>query len=182
MKLKLNLKDKILKPRRWIERIKENREVFVVVGMVMILNIIVFLSELLDIPHYLLGAPRTLINWREALFLSILITSVCSIAIIMIRHFVIERKKSEEDLQQSQQEFASIFKSSPEALIYLDENSNIINVNPRFTKLFGYTFEEVKGRNINDGMIHPPDKIEEGEKLDKVALSEGYFIYESIRK
>ena len=95
---------------------------------------------------------------------------------------ITDRKKAEETLRKSQQEFASLFESSPEALVYLDENSNIININPRFTKLFGYTFEEVKGRNINDGMIHPPDKIEEGEKLDKVALSEGYFIYESIRK
>ncbi|MFH1940178.1 MAG: sensor domain-containing diguanylate cyclase [bacterium] len=95
---------------------------------------------------------------------------------------ITDRKKAEETLRKSQQEFASLFESSPEALVYLDENSNIININPRFTKLFGYTFEEVKGRNINDGMIHPPDKIEEGEKLDKVALSEGYFNYESIRK
>jgi len=29
MKLKLNLKDKILKPRRWIGKIKENKEVFI---------------------------------------------------------------------------------------------------------------------------------------------------------
>jgi diguanylate cyclase (GGDEF)-like protein/PAS domain S-box-containing protein len=94
----------------------------------------------------------------------------------------IERKRAEDSLRKSQQEFASIFKSSPEALVYLDENSNIININPRFNKLFGYTLEEVKGRNINDGMIHPAYKIEEGKKLDKIALSKGYFYYETIRK
>jgi diguanylate cyclase (GGDEF)-like protein len=42
--------------------------------------------------------------------------------------------------------------------------------------------EEVKGRNINDGMIHPSDMIEEGKDLDKIASSKGYFHYESIRK
>ena len=94
----------------------------------------------------------------------------------------IARKKTEEALRQSHQEFASLFKSSPEALVYLDENGNIININPRFTELFGYTLDEVKGKNINDGMIHPPDRIEEGKNLDKTALSKGYFNYETVRK
>ncbi|MBU1428598.1 PAS domain S-box protein [bacterium] len=309
MKLKLNLKDKILKPRRWIEKIKENREVFIIIIMFMLLSFIVFLSEVLDIPHYLLGAPRTLINWREILFLIILIIFVGILAIAIIlrfvregkqvmkaitheqyllhalmnnisdsiyfkdnknrfvmvnrakaehsgvtpkemigktdfdylpkkiarqsfadNHYVMEfgrpiidkveeiihlnktehwvsvtkvpwydkegkiigtigisrditdRKKAEEALRKSQQEFVSLFKSSPEALVYLDEKGNVLDINPRFTELFGYPLEEVKGRNINDGMIHSPNKIEEGKDLDKIALSKGYFNYETIRK
>jgi len=94
----------------------------------------------------------------------------------------IQRKLAEETIRKSQQEFASLFHSSPEALVYLDSKSNILNVNPRFTELFGYTLEEIKGRNINEGFIHPPGKIEEGENLDKMAFSEGYFNYETIRK
>ncbi|MCK4240014.1 MAG: sensor domain-containing diguanylate cyclase [Candidatus Atribacteria bacterium] len=95
---------------------------------------------------------------------------------------ITERKKSEETLQKSQQELASVFKNIPQAVVYLDENSNIKNISPRFTELFGYTLEEIKGKNINEGIIHPPGKIEEGKNLDKIASSEGYFNYESIRK
>jgi len=95
---------------------------------------------------------------------------------------ITERKKIEDTLRKSQQEFASIFKNIPQAVVYLDENSNIKNISPRFAELFGYSLEEIKGRNINDGMIHPLNKIEEGNNLDKTALSEGYFNYESIRK
>ncbi len=95
---------------------------------------------------------------------------------------ITERKKTEETLRKSQQEFAGVFRNSPEALVYVDENVNILNINPRFTELFGYTLEEIKGRNLNDGMIHPSDKIKEGKKLDKIAFSEGYFNYETIRK
>jgi len=54
-------------------------------------------------------------------------------------------------LYKSRQEFVSLFNSSPEALVYTDEKSNILDVNPRFTELFGYTLEEIKGRNIDDG-------------------------------
>ena len=102
--------------------------------------------------------------------------------ILCIGNDITEHKKTEEALYKSQQEFDSLFRSSPEALVYLDENSNILDMNPRFTELFGYTLDEVKGRNINDGMIHPPNKIEEGKGLDKIALSKGYFNYETIRK
>lgn len=102
--------------------------------------------------------------------------------ILCIGNDITEHKKVEEATRKSQQEFVSLFHSSPEALVYLDENSNILNINPRFTELFGYTLEEVKGRNLNDGMIHPPDKIGKGKNLDKITSSEGYFNYESIRK
>jgi diguanylate cyclase (GGDEF)-like protein/PAS domain S-box-containing protein len=95
---------------------------------------------------------------------------------------ITKRKQAEETIMKSQQEFTSVFRGSPEALIYLDEKSNTININPRFTELFGYTLEEIKGRNINEGFIHPPGKIEEGSNLDKTALSKGYFNYETIRK
>ena len=94
----------------------------------------------------------------------------------------IKRKKAEENLKKSQQEFASLFKNSPEALVYTDEKGNILDINPHFSALFGYTLDEIKGRNIDDGMIHPPDKIEEGKELSRIAKSEGYFKYETIRK
>jgi len=38
--------------------------------------------------------------------------------------------------KKSQQEFAGLFRNSPEALIYVDEKSNILNINSCFTELF----------------------------------------------
>ncbi len=91
------------------------------------------------------------------------------------------RKETEEALRKSQQEFVSLFRSSPEALVYMDKKGNILDINPRFTELFGYSLEEIKNRNIDDGMIHPPDKIEEGKELTKKGLKE-HISYETIRK
>ena len=101
--------------------------------------------------------------------------------VIGISRDITQRKQAEEAVKKSQQEFASLFHSNPEALVYLDEKSDVLNINPRFTELFGYTLEEIKGRNINEGFIHPSDKIEEGKKLSKKGL-EGYLNYETIRK
>lgn len=95
---------------------------------------------------------------------------------------ITKRKEAEKKLRKARKMFASLFNSSPEATLYHDKEGRIININPRFTELFGYTLEEIKGRNINDGMIHLPDKIKEGKNLDKITFSKGYFNYETIRK
>ncbi|MDD5015503.1 MAG: PAS domain S-box protein, partial [Atribacterota bacterium] len=101
--------------------------------------------------------------------------------LLLVTRDITDQKKAEEALQKSQQEFASLFKSNPEALIYLDEKGIILDANLRFCKLFGYTLKEIRGRNIDDGIIHPSDKIEEGKKLSLKGL-EGYLNYETIRK
>ncbi|MBA7525518.1 hypothetical protein ES705_17669 [subsurface metagenome] len=104
--------------------------------------------------------------------------------IIGTRGIVIDISKLrniEKTLLKSQQEFASLFESSPEALIYIDDKSNILNINAQFTKLFGYTLKEIKGRNIDNGIIHSQKRIYEGENLTKKALK-GFVNYETIRK
>ena len=94
---------------------------------------------------------------------------------------ITERKKVEEVLHKSQQEFASIFHNNPEALVYLDNKDTVLDINSRFSELFGYNLEEIKGKNINCGIIHPPDKIEEARRLIKKAIK-GYIGYDTIRK
>jgi len=93
----------------------------------------------------------------------------------------INYKKTEEDLKKSRQEFASLFKNNPEALVYTDEKGNILDMNPNFTVLFGYTLKKIKGRNIDDGMIIPPDKMKEAKKLTSKALKEDFY-FETVRK
>lgn len=104
--------------------------------------------------------------------------------IIGTRGIVIDISKLrniEKTFLKSQQEFASLFNSSPEAIAYLDEKGIILNANLRFCELFGYSLKEVKGRNIDDGMIYTLDKMEEGKKLSIKGL-EGYLNHEAIRK
>ena len=94
----------------------------------------------------------------------------------------LQRKNAEEALRQSQQEFISIFKDNPEAIVYVDEKGIILDINLRFSKLFGYSLKEIKGKNINSGIIHPPEKIEEGKDIDNKASLKGYVNFETIRR
>jgi len=101
--------------------------------------------------------------------------------ILGIARDITERKRAEETLHKSQQEFMSIFHNNPEALVYLDNKNTVIDINSRFSELFGYNLEEIKGKDVNCGIIHPPDKIEEAKRLTKKAIK-GYINYDTIRK
>jgi len=92
-----------------------------------------------------------------------------------------ESVRSERNLSRNHQEFVSLFQNIPEALAYLDKDGNILNINFRFTELFGYTLEEIQNKNIDCGIIHPSGKTEEGRSLTKKSYN-GYLNYESIRK
>jgi len=95
---------------------------------------------------------------------------------------IMNRLQAEEVLKKSRQEFMNIFKNSPEAAVYTDMEGRILNINLRFTEVFGYTLDEIKGENIDGGIIHPPDKIEEGKQITEMTLAEGYSSLETIRK
>ena len=40
-----------------------------------------------------------------------------------------------------------------------NRKEKILDANLRFCELFGYSLSEIKGRNIDEGLIHPPDKV-----------------------
>ncbi|HML04053.1 MAG TPA: PAS domain S-box protein, partial [Candidatus Bathyarchaeia archaeon] len=91
-----------------------------------------------------------------------------------------ERKKMEEDLKQSEQKFKSLFERSPEALAYVDSRLEILDINPSFTELFGYTKEEALGKDL-DNLIVPADKESEAEELNERAIR-GNVHHDTVRK
>ncbi len=88
-----------------------------------------------------------------------------------------ERKKAELELFEQKAHFESIFLNTHDAIVYFDNNHNIFNINDQFTKMFGYSFAEVKGKNINS-VVDPEDKetdyqsyhILNGEYVEKEAM------------
>ena len=90
------------------------------------------------------------------------------------------RKKDEQTILESQQKFEGLFKHNPEAAVYLDSDFRILDANPRFCQLFGYSAEEVKGKKINDVVV-PEDMHEEAEGLNRDA-KDGYASHNTVRK
>jgi len=70
------------------------------VGMFVLLCILVWLNELVDLPHLLLGAPPTPVNWREAVIEMVLIAIVGLLVVLRLTRDITERKWAEETLRQ----------------------------------------------------------------------------------
>jgi PAS domain S-box-containing protein len=85
------------------------------------------------------------------------------------------------EIRESQQMFERLFIDGPEAAVHLDSSFHILNVNPRFSRLFDYSLDEVKGRHIND-IIVPKDKIEEAIVFDEKASKGEIYHEDTVRK
>ena len=93
---------------------------------------------------------------------------------------ITERKKAERALAESQQKFERLFKDQPDAAVFADANDHFTDVNPRFTEVFGYSLDEVRGKALDD-LLAPEDKKKEAQTLTKKSMK-GYVYHETVRK
>jgi PAS domain S-box-containing protein len=93
---------------------------------------------------------------------------------------VSERKNAEKLTQENQRKFEQLFIANPEAAVYVDPNERVLDANPRFTELFGYSLDEVKGRFLDDFVV-PEDRKQEALMLAQKGR-EGYVYHETARK
>lgn len=96
------------------------------------------------------------------------------------------RQKSSDMLRrQSEEKFRTLVESSPQVIITVDETGKIALVNDRIAEIFGYSKDELIGRQIEDlvpenlqslhadyrqGYMREPRTRKMGENLDLVAL------------
>ncbi len=74
-----------------------------------------------------------------------------------------------------------LFARVPEAIVLLDTDDRILQVNPEFTRIFGYTQEEACGRLINE-LIVPEVLLAEGEEYTRRGLRGESLNVEAVRK
>lgn len=102
------------------------------------------------------------------------------IGIYAIYNDITERKETENKLKKQKAYFQQLFDESTEAITLLDNQNNILKVNNSFESMFGYSFKEIKGKNI-DKLIVPEDRKKEGEKYSNRVINNEDIKTESIR-
>src|SRR5271157_3375762 len=66
-----------------------------------------------------------------------------------------ERKRTEASLEESQARMAAIVKTAVNAIITIDEQGIVWSFNPAAEKIFGYSSEEIVGKNVSLLMPSP---------------------------
>ena len=76
----------------------------------------------------------------------------------------IDRKRAEEALVSQTAYSQRLFEDSPAGIALMGTDDSIVMVNKSFQGMFGYSNDEIRGRNIND-IIVPPSLLEEAGAL-----------------
>ena len=93
-----------------------------------------------------------------------------------MEQMVAERTRA---LELEKVRFEKFFENSPEGILIFDGNLQVLNVNPAFTKFFGYTWEEIRGELGPNFLNTPQAEIKEQLRL----IGEGVaFREEAIRR
>ena len=110
-----------------------------VAQMFILLCILVWLNEVLDLPHLLLGAPSTLINWRESLIETVLIIAVGFLAVSRLIHNITERQRAEEALRRRTAQLEALRQVELELVAQLDLDALLRSIASRAVELLGVT-------------------------------------------
>ncbi|MDD2702279.1 MAG: diguanylate cyclase [Sideroxydans sp.] len=92
--------------------------------------------------------------------------------LVVLGRDITSRKEMEEKLRLA----ATIFEHSSEAMLITDANNSIINVNPAFTQITGYTPDEVTGQNprmLSSGRQDKTFYCEMWRSLNKIGYWQG---------
>ncbi|HPK42344.1 MAG TPA: sensor domain-containing diguanylate cyclase [Synergistales bacterium] len=114
----------------------------------------------------LAGVERTLmpdgeIRWQEWTDRGIFDPRGNLVEIQSIGRDVTERKRVEEAMAFERESLDALFGYSMEGIVFCDHDLTVLKANPSFCDMFGYTPEEVMGRNIDDLVAGDTDYLEE---------------------
>ncbi|MDX1775666.1 MAG: ABC transporter substrate-binding protein [Desulfobulbales bacterium] len=77
---------------------------------------------------------------------------------------IAERKRVEQEISKSKAQFEAIFNSIADAVVFVDTDRKIMMINPAFTRIFGYTLDEIIGRTTEFFYADPDKYREQGQK------------------
>jgi two-component system, cell cycle sensor histidine kinase and response regulator CckA len=94
---------------------------------------------------------------------------------------VTEETRTKRELEVQRRYFAELFDASPEAIVLLDAEGEIRQVNSEFIRLFGYTREEATGAQLDD-LIVPDDQREDAASLGRLTVEGKLTRAELVRR
>jgi PAS domain S-box-containing protein len=88
-------------------------------------------------------------------------------AVVVVRD-ITDRKKTEEKLEVQKAYFKQLFENSPDAIVIVDSEGYIININDSFEELFEYGEEEARGNQLDNLIVGNEEREQALDYMEKV--------------
>jgi PAS domain S-box-containing protein len=111
--------------------------------------VVVFLDELLDLPHLFFGTPPTPFNWPEAGVEVVLVALIATLSIYLLNRSERGRRKAGDALTGEKERLAVTLRSIGDGVIATDVEGNITIVNDAAEELSGWTQIEAMGKPLS---------------------------------
>jgi PAS domain S-box-containing protein len=90
---------------------------------------------------------------------------------------ITERKLAEEAIRESEARYRAVIEQSPDGIYLVDaEKRCILEANPAFAQLLGYTLEEMPGLSIFEFVAADREQVE--ERFQEILKGEAPLVYE----
>jgi two-component system, cell cycle sensor histidine kinase and response regulator CckA len=124
--------------------------------------------------EYRIVRPDGAVRWIADRGVAIAATDGRVTRLTGIAEDITARKRAEEEFVKRQKFLESILFHAPDAIVTLDARHRVIEWNPGAESLFGYTFEEAVGRNLDD-LVARADVYPEAAAITRLVLAGGKF-------
>jgi PAS domain S-box-containing protein len=122
----------------------------IIVGMFGLLCALIWLDEIVDIPHLLLGAQPTPFNWQKALIETVLAICLGVFVTSKIIRYIVDRRQAEELLRSEKVFSESIMRSLPGIFYVINKKGALLRWNNNFERVTGYSARELSRKNALD--------------------------------
>jgi len=99
--------------------------------------------------------------------------------VLYIGRDITARKRSEELLRTSEEQYRAVFNAAADALVLRDADFRIVDVNPAYEAMSGYTRDEVIG--LDRVVANPPEMYQQLRALHTKALAGETVMVETVR-
>ncbi len=82
---------------------------------------------------------------------------------LVVFHDLSEQKDAVKELEYHKKYFEVLFDNIPYGIVTIDLDHKVKDINPGFTRIFGYAAEEIKGKSLHDFIV-PMGEIPEAEQ------------------
>jgi len=89
---------------------------------------------------------------------------------------ITERKRMKEALQESEERYRTLFKTSRDAIYITTREGEILDANQSMLDLLGYSKEEMIGLNVREAYAHSEDRVKFQQEIERVGFVRDYEI------